>query len=200
MIAFKKLLQNINKTPRSLLTDAGGEFVLVRKWCEKNNIKTYIPSSSFYGAHIEKFNQTIKNRLYRWMDTNKTENYIPHLDSLLQGYNNSTHSTIGISPNLAWNDKSTHHQIRERLQKYHNRFRKRKPRFKFGDVGRIKLIPTSYFSKGYDIQNNQELFKIHHILTNLPTLIYQIISLKTPGDGIVKGNFYGYDLVKTLNQ
>ena len=42
------------------------------------------------------------------MDASKTENYIPHLDSLLHGYNNSTHSTIGISPNLAWNDKSTH--------------------------------------------------------------------------------------------
>ena len=40
------------------------------------------------------------------MDTNKTENYIPHLHSSLHGYNNSTHSTIGISPNLAWNDNS----------------------------------------------------------------------------------------------
>lgn len=200
LIAFKKLFQNINKTPRSLLTDAGGEFVLVRKWCEKNNIKTYIPYSSFHGAYIERFNQTIKNRLYRWMDANKTENYIPHLDSLLHGYNNSTHSTIGISPNLAWNDKSTHPQIRERLQKYYNKFRKRKPRFKIGDVVRIKLLPKSSFSKGYDIQNNQELFKIHHILTNLPTPMYQIIGLKNPGDGIIKGNFYGYELVKTLNQ
>ena len=45
------------------------------------------------------------------MDANKTENYIPHLDSLLHGYNNSTHSTIGISPNVAWNDKSTHPQM-----------------------------------------------------------------------------------------
>ena len=104
------------------------------------------------------------------------------------------------SPNLAWNDKSTHPQIRERLQKYYNKFRKRKPRFKIGDVVRIKLLPKSSFAKGYDIQNNQELFKIHHILTNLPTPMYQIISLKNPGDGIIKGNFYGYELVKTLNQ
>ena len=65
---------------------------------------------------------------------------------------------------------------------------------------RIKLLPKSSFSKGYDIQNNQELFKIHHILTNLPTPMYQIISFKNPGDGVIKGNFYGYELVKTLNQ
>ena len=50
------------------------------------------------------------------------------------------------------------------------------------------------------VRNNQELFKIHHILTNLPTPMYQIISLKNPGDGIIKGNFYGYELVKSLNQ
>ena len=30
--------------------------------------------------------------------------------------------------------------------------------------------------------------------------MYQIISLKNPGYGIIKGNFYGYELVKTLNQ
>jgi len=59
------------------------------------------------------------------MDTDKTENYIPRLDSLLQGYNNSTHSTIGISPNLAWNGKSTHPQVRVRLQKYYDKFRKK---------------------------------------------------------------------------
>ena len=41
LIAFKKLLQSINKTQRSLLTDAGGELGLVRKWCEKTNIKMF---------------------------------------------------------------------------------------------------------------------------------------------------------------
>ena len=79
------------------------------------------------------------------MDTNKTENYIPHLHSLLHGYNNSIHSTIGMIPNLAWNDKSTPPQIRERPQKYYNEFRKRKPRFEIGDVVRIKLLPKSSF-------------------------------------------------------
>ena len=74
--AFNSLLRCMDKAPRSLLTDAGGEFVLVRKWCIKNNIKVYLPYSSFHGSYIERFNQSIKNRIYRWMDTNKTEKYI----------------------------------------------------------------------------------------------------------------------------
>ena len=64
--------------------DAGTEFVLVRKWCAENNIKTYLPYSTFHGSFIERFNQSIKNRMYRWMDSNKTENYIDSLGSILE--------------------------------------------------------------------------------------------------------------------
>ena len=45
--AFKTLLKQIPKTPRSILMDAGGEFILVRKWCAENNIKTYLPLHLF---------------------------------------------------------------------------------------------------------------------------------------------------------
>ena len=55
------------------------------------------------------------------MDSNKTENYIDSLKSILEGYNNSTHSSIGLPPNIAWSDKSTHPRIREKLQLYYNK-------------------------------------------------------------------------------
>ena len=61
------------------------------------------------------------------MDSNKTERYITQLDSLLQGYNESKHSSTGISPNLAWNNKSTHLHIRENLQKYYDKSTKKSP-------------------------------------------------------------------------
>ena len=56
--------------------DAGTEFVLVRKSCAENNIKTHLPYSSFDGSSIERFDQSINKRMYRWMDSNKAENYI----------------------------------------------------------------------------------------------------------------------------
>ena len=110
------------------MTDSGGEFSLVIKWCLKNNIKTYLPYSSFHGAIIERFNQTIKNRIYNWMDQYKTEKYSPHLQDILIGYNNSYHSSIGVSPNVAWNNKSTHPQIREKLQTYFSKFSRKLPK------------------------------------------------------------------------
>ena len=197
---FKTFIKNIDKVPRSILMDAGTEFVLVRKWCAENNIKTYLPYSSFHGSFIERFNQSIKNRMYRWMDTNKTERYIDSLESLLEGYNNSNHSSIGLPPNVAWNNKSTHLKIREKLQKYYDTFAKTKPRFKIGDVVRIKLLPKSSFLKGYDVQNNQELFEIYNILSNLPVPMYQIKSIDNPEEDVIKGQFYGHELTLTSKE
>lgn len=192
--AFKTFIKNVDKVPRNILMDAGTEFVLVRKWCVENNIRTYLPYSSFHGSFIERFNQSIKNRMYRWMDTNKTERYIDSLGSILEGYNNSIHSSIGLSPNVAWNNKSTHPQIREKLQKYYDTFTKTKPRFKIRDIVRIKLLPKSSFLKGYDVQNNQELFEIYNILSNLPIPMYQIKSIDNPEEDVIKGQFYGHEL------
>ena len=198
--AFKTVFKTIDKPPRSVLMDLGGEFALVRKWCDDKSIRVYLPYSSFHGAFIERFNQSIKRRIYRWMDSNKTERYILHLPKLLQGYNNSVHSSIGISPNLAWKDKATHPQIRERLQEYYNKFKPKKPNFNIGDIIRIKRLPKGSFSKGYDIQNNQELFKIKKVITNLPVPMYQIKSLEESNEGVIKGKFYGHEIVKVDNK
>ena len=195
--AFKTFMKDVVKVPRSVLMDAGGEFALVRKWCNENGIKTYLPYSSFHGSFIERFNQSIKNRIYKWMDANKTEKYINSLESLLEGYNNAKHSSIGTSPDIAWNNKSIHPIIRERLQKYYNKFKKTKPKFNIGDTVRIKMLPKSSFHKGYDIQNNQELFEIHEVSKNLPIPMYQIHSLEKPEEGVIKGQFYGHELTRT---
>ena len=192
--AFKILLKRIIKVPRSVLMDAGGEFTLVRKWCNENNIKTYLPYSSFHGSFIERFNQSIKNRLYQWMDANKTEKYLKYLEPLLEGYNNAVHSSIGTTPNIAWNNKSTHPRIREKLQKYYDSFTKTKPKLVIGDIVRIKHLPKSSFHKGYEIQNNQELFKINKVFTNLPIPMYELQSMENPEEGVIKGHFYGHEL------
>ena len=56
--------------------------------------------------------------MHRWKDTNKTESYINSLEALLEAYNNANHSSIGPSPDAALNNKSTHQQIRQQLQKH----------------------------------------------------------------------------------
>ena len=119
-------------------------------WLENGALKII----SEHISHIDHFTDRLlkrvlinqlKNRMYRWMDSNKTENYIDSLGSILEGYNNATHSSIGLPPNVAWMDKSTHPQIREKLQVYYNKFPKIKPRLIIGDIVRIKLLTKSSF-------------------------------------------------------
>ena len=69
--SYFKRLQNFHKqhiqNPKNILMDAGTEFVLVRKLCAENNIKIYLPYSSFHGSFIERFNQSIRNLMCGWM-------------------------------------------------------------------------------------------------------------------------------------
>ena len=74
--AFKTLMKDVVKVPRSVLMVVGGEFARVRKWCTESGIKAYLPYSSFHGSFIEIFNLSIKNRICNWMDANKTEKYL----------------------------------------------------------------------------------------------------------------------------
>ena len=64
------------------------------------------------------------------MDQYKTEKYSPHLQDILIGYNNSYHSSIGVSPNVEWNNKSTHPPIREKLQSHFSKFSRKHPKLK----------------------------------------------------------------------
>ena len=96
----------------------------------------------------------------------------------ITGIHEAVHSSIGTSPNTAWNDKSTHPRIRENLQKYYDKFTKTKLKFKLEDIVRIKLLPKSSFHKGYDVQNNQAFFEIYKILKNRPIPMYQIRSIE----------------------
>ena len=46
--AFKAFMKNIEKVPRSILMDAGTEFVLVRKWCAENKLPNSVASTPTY--------------------------------------------------------------------------------------------------------------------------------------------------------
>ena len=50
---------------------------------------------------IEKFNRTIKEKLFKYFSTNNTRRYVDVLDLLVNQYNNSIHSSIKMTPNEA---------------------------------------------------------------------------------------------------
>ena len=81
------------------------------------------------------------------MDTSKAERYINSLESLLEGYNNSNHSSISLPLNVAWNDKPTHMKIRENSKSITIHSLRENENLEIIDVVRIKLLSKYLFFK-----------------------------------------------------
>ena len=50
---------------------------------------------------IERFNRTIKEKMFNYFSANNTRKYVDVLDLLVDQYNNSIHSSIKITPKEA---------------------------------------------------------------------------------------------------
>ena len=50
------------------------------------------------GAVIERFNKSLKARMFKYFTKNNTYRYLDVIDKLLTGYNTSNHSTICMPP------------------------------------------------------------------------------------------------------
>ena len=193
---FKKVLQKAKKYPSTVVSDSGSEFINSNfvQFCKQNYIKCYKSYTSTHASFVERYNRTIKNKIYAYMDGVKTQRYIDVLQNIVDSYNNSVHRMIGMTPQNAELSKN-HLKVRQKMQQYYNKFPQRKPKYKIGDTVRISALPTK-FHRGFEIQNKSEVFVIKEINSKLPIPLYK---LHTYGDSneIIKGSFYEHELTLT---
>jgi hypothetical protein len=176
-----------------LQTDRGTEFLNTRVQAvfKKYNIHHYWSlNDDIKAACVERFNRTLKTRLYRYFTAKHTHRWIDVLQSFINTYNKSFHRTIGMAPNDVTSENAQ--QVAERMYPL-----KVKPTFKFqlGDTVRITIY-KHVFVKGY-IQNwTHELYTIsERHESNPPT--YTIRDLA--GESI-KGKFYEQELQRVVKQ
>jgi hypothetical protein len=135
-------------------------------------------------AIVERFNRTLKVRMYRYFTAKHTNRWIDVLQSLIDSYNKSFHRTIGMAPNDVTPENAR--EVAERMYPP-----KVVPKFKFqlGDTVRITIY-KHIFVKGY-IQNwSEEVYTIseRHV-SNPPTY-----SIKDLAGEEIKGRFYEQEL------
>ena len=100
---------------------------------------------------------------------------------------------IGVTPYEAETRPELEIDIQKRLNAYHGKIKNQKPKLNVGDYVRIAKIKGK-FSRGYNEQASQEIFKIHRVKTNLKIPLYELSNYR--GDEIIKGSFYDFELVK----
>ena len=87
--------------PKTLQTDQGLEFLnkSVQALLKKHDIHYFSTDNAETKASIvERFNRTLKTRMWRYFTKHQTWRYIDILQDLVQSYNNTRHSSIGMAP------------------------------------------------------------------------------------------------------
>ena len=136
------------------------------------------------GSVVERFNRTLKSRMYRYFTSANTYKYLNVLQALVRGFNESFHRSIGMKPSEVTLENAS--DVWDTLHgKKLKQQRKLKPRFRVND--RVRLNEKSrMFKKGYLPGWTDEVFIVSNVV---PGVVY---TYDTP----VRGTFCEQDLQK----
>lgn len=198
--AFEQVLFDSGRKPDRLRTDAATDFTAAafQAMCTRQRIRHFTTSGEKQANYVERFIQTLKSRIYRYLIQKNTLRYIDDLQALVHSYNVSFHSGIQMEPAYvnAQNEKVLWWQMylpnefftRENPPKF-----RRKP---FGlDIGdHVRISQTlGRLSRKYDQKWTSEVFQVSERFHRYEIPIYK---LKDIGGEPVKGTFYGNELQK----
>ena len=140
--AFESILKEGRK-PLRLQTDKGSEFYnkSFQEYLAQQNITHFNTQSDTKASVVERFNKTLKQRLYRALTANATLKYLDFLPDLVKGYNASVHNATGIAPKnvTMYSDGKVWKKLysKKLFGTSRKRRRRRKPIFKAG--GKVML-------------------------------------------------------------
>jgi transposase InsO family protein len=183
--AFGKIFAD--RAPNMLQTDRGLEFLnaQVQEVFRKNNVHHYYSlNDDIKAALVERFNRTLKSRLYRYMTHHRTNRWIDALDDVVKSYNASYHRSIETAPNDV---------TLGNVEEIARRLYPPKPPLPYKyDVGdRVRITKYKHvFQKGYLPNWTHEVFKICERYPTYP-VTYGLRDLAVES---IKGKFYEQEI------
>ena len=154
----------------------------------KTKIALYSTEIAENSSEVERWNRTIKNKMWKQFTVQGNTNYLGFLPTILKQYNNTKHSSIKMTPSEACNKKNegvVYFNLYGDMEQSSY-----KPKFKIGDKVRISKYKRKTFDKGYTPNWTEEIFTVDKIqYTNLITY-----KLKDLNDEEIQGSFYEAEL------
>ena len=167
--AFKKIFSQ-GRQPEKLWTDKAEEFYNkeVRTLLESRSVELYSTENEEKSCVVERWNKTMKEKMFNYFSANNTRKYIDVLDEMVNSYNNTKHSSIKMTP-VEGSLKKNETTVFRNLYPIEMQTKRPKPKFVLGDEVRITKKKT-VFEKGYLPRWTEEVFLISKVLyTNPPT-------------------------------
>ena len=178
--AFDSILSEGRK-PEKLRTDKGIEFLneTFQQNLKKKNIHFYTANEP-KASVVERVNQTLKSKLYRYFTAVNSLHYIDVLQDLVDSYNNTYHRSIGRAPaTVSLLNVGT---VGRKLYGEMNSTPPKKFKFRVGDHVRLSLLKP-LFKKGYKMSWTEEIFQITHQLSRTPVVYTVQDLLERPIEG-----------------
>jgi hypothetical protein len=190
--AFEDIFKH--SKPETINTDKGTEFTAknVRKFFEAQGVKYYVTQDpTVKAAVIERFNRTLKERMWRFFTHRNTYKYIDKLQNFVASYNSSYHKSIGMKP-IEVNEDNLYTVWRNLFGKK-KLYNEKPSKFKAGEYILVAKEKGT-FEKGYEPGWREEIFRIKRVMQTDPET-YRIEDLK--GEEIT-GSFYKQEIQKVL--
>jgi Integrase core domain/Chromo (CHRromatin Organisation MOdifier) domain len=193
--AFVKLFKD--HRPEKLQTDQGTEFVnqVLKPYLKKLNICFFTTKNvEIKCAVVERFNRTLKSRMFKYFTSKGHRKYIEILPQLMTAYNGSIHSTTKMRPcdvnetneKVAFRNTYGVKTMRDLLKS-----QCKKPKLVAGEKVRIKH-KFNPFDKGYYPNWTDHIYNVEKVIKGIKPL-YKITSY----DGqTVDKRFYPEELQK----
>ena len=185
--AFQKIFED--RIPLKIQTDKGKEFINkdLKQYFKEKNVTLYTINSDMKACIIERFNRTLKEKMWRYFSHKNSHEYLDILDNLVYSYNNTYHRSIKTKPtsvkkkneqkiwNTLYDDEDSTINIRYKIQV------------------KVRIVKNkTLFSKGYYPNWTRELFVIDKIFPRNPP----VYSLRDLNDEPIDGVFYEQEIQK----
>ena len=184
--AFKDIFKE-KRIPKRVQTDQGKEFENrhVRELFAKHHIELFSVKSAYKAALVERFNRTLKHKLWRYLTSSNQRNWTKVLQDAVYSYNHSVHRMIKRKPAEVTQDK-----VADMRQEKQPKPPKGKDDIHIGDSVRISKV-KSIFDKGYLPNWTEEIFTVADINRKYHPLTYK---LKDANGEVIEGSFYHYEI------
>lgn len=187
--AFKSIFDADGRIPIRIQTDQGKEFENrhVRELCSQHNIELFSVKSAYKCALVERWNRTVKSKLWKVFTAKNTRKWVDELQNVVYAYNHHVHRIIKRRP-----VDITRENAREVWNElYANRKTGILPKdVKVGDRVKISKV-KSVFEKGYLPNWTEEEFFVDSINTKFHPTSFK---LRDYNGDVIEGSFYRYEI------
>jgi hypothetical protein len=178
------------RKPTNFQTDKGSEFVNkpFLKFLKAEGVHFFTTENEdIKAAIVERFNRTLKEKMWRYFTKTNRLRYIDVVDALINNYNHSYHRSIRMAPvkvNLA-NQESVWNTLYAPVDITYRKV--------FNEGDRVRIGQSRHtFKKGYTPSWTEELFTINRVNPTTPVTYV----LKDDSGEELKGSFYKEELQK----